>query len=156
MGKDAPKSRTSVVGWVAVTLGVGWLALVGFLWISGTRTQGIHVRWTTGTTPEVQRQVAKELSLECERPLDGPTWFCAVLDASPETLERVVRHPAVEDTHYLNRGTFFLENAPMANTRLWAGRKSRIVGSVGLMVLAGLLALAGGSLLFGSRLRGRE
>lgn len=156
MSTAAPALRRRVVGGVALVLGVGWLGIVGLLWLSGPRTNGIHIRWMAGTTPDSQRQVAAELNLECERLVDGRTWFCAVLDGSPTTLPRIIRHPAVEDTHYVNRSSGVLEDAPIARTRLWAGRKSPIVGSVGLMVLAGLLALAGGYLLFRSRLQGRE
>lgn len=140
-----------VLGWTAVCLGLGWLAAVGMMWMAGTSTSGIHVRWTAVTSPEQQLQVAKELKLECERSVGDRTFFCAVLDPQPAVLERVVRHPAVDDTHYLNRGTFVLENPPTATTRLWAGRESPIVGSVGVMLSAGLLALVGGYLLMGRR-----
>ena len=44
-----------------------------------------------------------------------------LLDTSAQTVQRIVAHPLIEDTAFINRGTFALENAPAART--WLGHR---------------------------------
>jgi hypothetical protein len=90
---------------------------------TGEEVPTINVRWAPGIADEQRSRAERELSLFWYEPQAPGTVRYFLIDANKQSLEQIVRHPLVEDTHFINRGTFVLENAPRA--RMWVGDRFR-------------------------------
>ena len=83
----------------------------------------VHVRWADGTTEAQRVAFEAELRLEPVEHKEDQTWRYELTDVSRRAIEAVVRHPAVADTHYIDRAAF--EVAP------GTPRGERSVGAIG-------------------------
>lgn len=132
-----------------VTLAVLWLA-------TGRILPTINVRGAPGTTDEPRSSTEKELSRLWYEPREAGTVRYSLDETGQQSLERIVLHPLVQDTAFINRGSFVLDNAPSA--RIWNGRQFvapqvsgwlylRAIGClISGVVLGGLVLYRGSSL----------
>lgn len=114
----------------------------------------IHIRWRPGVAQSERRAIEARLNLRPVRYREAGTWEYEVKDGSASNLEALVRNPAVEDTHYVDRHQFTIEDdAP----RPWSrpGRVGRLVPWLA-RPLAGGGALAFGGLALGAALLARR
>jgi hypothetical protein len=68
----------------------------------------IHVRWPRGISDDDRSRLETELHLAPHRDIGDHTWEYNLLDRSPESVAAIVRHPLVEDTQGIDRGTLAL------------------------------------------------
>jgi hypothetical protein len=74
----------------------------------GVRGARIYVRWTENVDDAARARFERELDLTDPRVHEGTTWTYAIADVSTAHLRAIVGHPAVADTHKVNRTTFRL------------------------------------------------
>ncbi len=136
-------SSTQRIAFVVFIVCAGWLATVAILRQTTNRlVPTINVRWVSGTSRAQQAKAAEELSLLLREERDTGTGNYFLLDTRQEAVKRIVLHPFVEDTAFLDRGAFSLENAPLAG--IWIGNTLPVFGSPGLIALCILGCLTGG------------
>ena len=88
-------------------------------WIYGEPSAFIHVRWSDSLQADARQRLEQELGLIHPAPKEGTTWGYFLTDVSAASVERVVRHPQVQDTHHIDRARF----AIAADTeRMFVGR----------------------------------
>ena len=90
----------AAAAWVAALAAVGAHHIV-----SPMLPPRVHVRWSEATTSTERISVERELGLLSGAREQGRTWSYALRDVSTTTIVRLVRHPLVEDTHYIDRST---------------------------------------------------
>jgi hypothetical protein len=66
----------------------------------------VNVRWGPSVNDEDRQRLEKQYSLTRGEPREGRTWGYYLADLSRANIEQVVRDPAVEDTHQINREAF--------------------------------------------------
>lgn len=71
--------------------------------LDGERAKYIHVRWRSGVSADERSSLEARFSLALLRPLDVTTFAYELLDDSWWNIYSLVRHPAVDDTHHLDR-----------------------------------------------------
>jgi hypothetical protein len=91
--------------------GIVLLALAGALHVTlrlvyGERAAYVHVRWAPSVDPATQEQVEGAHGLRRVEFREKRTWGYYLADQSTENIRQIVRHPAVEDTHHLDRKAF--------------------------------------------------
>lgn len=81
------------------------------------RSDQVTVRWTTGLADD--RRVALEQSFSLRQPerkadaaADQNIWNYRLSDLSVDNVRRIVTHPNVVDTHFIDRSTFQVEAQP--------------------------------------------
>lgn len=79
----------------------------------------INVRWAAGVSEEARAAAEQGLRLTNGELREGRTWAYDLADVSRANVRALVAHPAVEDTHYVNRalGTVW-RNAPRGSARV--------------------------------------
>lgn len=87
----------------AALLAIGWLA---------PGPPRITIRWTTDTTEPVRVDAERTLRLTSPVRGDGRFWSYALLDTSPEHIQQIVDHPAVEDHANIGPGNTLRPDAP--------------------------------------------
>ena len=96
----------------------------------------IHIRWREPLDAPARAALERQFGLEGGEPLDRGTWRYEATDPSRDMIRRIVGHPAVADTHYVDRTGFGIErSAPRA------ARRSGWIGAVLFLVLAAVAAL---------------
>lgn len=114
------RSRSTKVRLALLAVCAAWPLALAVLWVaSGKTVPTIHVRWVQGVTGAQRSATEGELSLVWHEARDPGTASYVLDDASVQNVQRIVGHPLVEDTAFVNRSSFVLENAPQAHT--WAG-----------------------------------
>jgi hypothetical protein len=97
-----------------------WPVIMGLLWVTTARTVPlIKVRWVPGVADEQRTATERELSLVWRDSTEPRTVTYLLMDADREHLRRIVQHPLVEDTAFIDRAAYALTNAP--SERTWAG-----------------------------------
>ena len=91
--------------------GILLLALAGVLFAAlrigwGERAAYVNIRWRADATEATRDAVARTLALHEVEYRDNRTWGYFLSDQSTENIRAIVRHPAVEDTHNIDRDTF--------------------------------------------------
>lgn len=113
------RSRTKTLA-VTFVICAAWPITLAIFWATtGEKVPTINVRWVSGITGEQRSRAERELSLFWYESKEPGTVRYFLIDANTYSLEQIVGHPLVADTHYINRGTFVLENAP--RERMWIG-----------------------------------
>jgi hypothetical protein len=90
----------------------------------------INVRWAASLPDEGRRELERRFGLVTAEHQDGRTWTYEAADASPETMRTLIAHPAVEDTHGVDRRTGAIpadtpRGAIRSGPRLWQWVDSR-------------------------------
>lgn len=130
---------------------VALLALAGALSVTlrltyGERAAYVHVRWTPEVDDATRAEVARAHGLHPVEFREQRTWGYFLSDQSTENVRAIVRHPAVEDTHNIDRDTFrvqdtaergdYLGGPPAWIARMleFFGRASLFLGAAALLV----------------------
>ena len=97
-----------------------WLVMVGMLRLTTAKPVPIvNIRWAKQATIQQRDDVAHALSLVLNEPKERDTGAYFVLDPRPQNLKRIVAHPLIEDTAYIDRNAFILAHPPTA--QMWLG-----------------------------------
>ncbi|MBI3049431.1 MAG: hypothetical protein HYY76_14085 [Acidobacteria bacterium] len=94
-----------------VVAGIVLLALAGAVHVTlratyGERLAYVHVRWAPSVDPATQEQVERAHGLRRVEFRERRTWGYYLTDTSTENIRDLVRHPAVDDTHHIDRTDF--------------------------------------------------
>ena len=131
----------TAVGMLAVGLLVGVASRV----LDGDPAKGIHVRWHAEVTDAERLRLEAQFLLRGERREDR-TFGYDLLDDARANIQALVAHPAVEDTHHIDRGNFtFAASAEFGESRTgWAWRwgvERQLPWAAGLLLLSGSILL---------------
>lgn len=97
-----------------------WPVILGLLWVTTARTvPSIKVRWVPGVADGTRSAAERDLSLVWRAPNEPRTVTYLLMDSNAENIRRIVHHPLVEDTAFIDRAAYTLTNAPTERT--WAG-----------------------------------
>lgn len=140
-------SRWRIRAALAVLI-VGILVGVASRVLDGDPAKGINVRWRADVTDAERLQLEAQFFLRGER-LEESTFGYDLLDDSNENIQALVEHPAVDDTHHIDRGNFtFAASAEFSQSRTgWAWRWGVEDQLPVMWKLAGVLVLIGIALL---------
>jgi len=118
---------SSALARVAFLLCAVWPVIVAVLFMTTSRAvSSINIRWVAGITEAQQQQAEHDLSVVWKEAREPRTVSYFLIDADQANLRKIVTHPLVEDTAYINRGTLVLENAPPA--LMWIGTRFAMPG----------------------------
>ena len=70
----------------------------------------VNVRWTEGVTQDERLSLERRFGLESAEWREGTTWRYVLRDRSRENIAALVAHPAVDDTHDIDRADFTAPN----------------------------------------------
>lgn len=73
--------------------------------LDGDQAKYVHVRWSPDVTPDARRRLEGMFSLRAQQG-DGQSFGYDLLDDSAGNIRALVEHPAVDDTHALDRARF--------------------------------------------------
>ena len=141
--------KTSGINWrlrAAIgALAVGLLIGVASLVFDGTTARFVNVRWHPDLTNADRLQLEERFLLRGERREDR-TFGYDLLDESRANIQALVEHPAVEDTHHIDRETFSLaasaEFGQSRNGLAWRwGVERQLPWAAGLLLLSGGILL---------------
>ena len=126
-------------------LAVGALVGVASRVLDGDPAKYIHVRWAAEVTDAERLRLEAQFLLRGERREDR-TFGYDLLDDSQVNIQALVEHPAVEDTHQIDRGNFTLAaSAEFRESRTgWAWRwgvERQLLWAAGLLLLSGSILL---------------
>ena len=112
-----------------------WLITLTVFWFTtGQLALTIHVRWVPDTTNGQRGRAETELSLVLHETREPSTASYFLLNTEPPNLKRIVLHPFVEDTAFIDRGSFALEHPPQ--NHMWIGDQFVILQSRSLLYLS--------------------
>lgn len=119
-----------------------WLLAVAGLWVATVKTVPVvNVRWVPRITGTERVEAEMTLSLVLFEPKEPGTASYFLPDADTSVLKQIVIHPLVEDTAFINRGSFVLDNAP--SQQMWIGDRFR---ALRLLLYLGVCGFAGSAL----------
>jgi hypothetical protein len=111
----------------------------GARWVSGPPGALVHVRWAPSVDASTRQRVEARLRLTDGQHLDGLTWQYDLVDPSSDAVRALVRDPAVEDTHNIDRSRFTLDGAERTT------RRGRLPYGDALVAVADAVAVALGA-----------
>ena len=114
-----PQSERAQVRLLAVASLV-ILVIVGGLRVASPQlAPRVNVRWTPDLSTEQRAALERTFHLVSPAHVEGSTWTYDVSDPSPANVNALVDHPAVEDTHGIDRQAGVVEtDAPLGTTRV--------------------------------------
>ncbi len=107
----------------------------------------INVRWAPGVSDEARAGAERTLHLLDGELREGRTWAYDLGDISRANVRALVAHPAVEDTHYIDRGDGTVWRQAPAGHAAVGGAINRIRDSAALLwagTIGGITALVAG------------
>ena len=113
----------------------------------------VNVRWADGVTEDERLLLERRFGLESPQWREGATWRYVLRDRSRENIAALVAHPAVDDTHDIDRGAL---TAPDRSVQVSIRGWSTVVRAAefGLFQVQSLiLLLCGSALLLGAAAR---
>jgi len=79
----------------------------------------VHVRWAPEVSPSARAELERRFALATGEQRDATTWEYDLLDLEPASVRSLIAHPAVADTHYLDRDAATVtSDAPAGSIRL--------------------------------------
>jgi len=91
-------------------------------WVPSALAPRVNVRWAPPVQESERLEFERTLGLLEGAPVDGRTWAYDLRDPSRSTVEALVTHPLVEDTHHIDRATREVSvDAPAGRTRIRGG-----------------------------------
>ena len=79
----------------------------------------VHIRWAPDVSAAARADLERRFALMAGEPRDEATWEYDLADVRPASVRELVAHPAVADTHYLDRDTATITaDAPSGSVRL--------------------------------------
>jgi 4-amino-4-deoxy-L-arabinose transferase-like glycosyltransferase len=79
--------------------------------VAGPQGARVNVRWDPSLVPAERQSLEARFHLVDGRHIDGSTWAYDLLNPLPYTIRALVQHPAVADTHRIDRGRFVPDGA---------------------------------------------
>jgi hypothetical protein len=114
------RSRSYRPALAALLICAIWPVTLGLMWLAtGKRVPTINLRWVPGVSDEERSETEQDLSLVWREPKEPRTVAYFLMDTNQQNLEKIVRHPLVEDTAFIDRASFVLHDPPTART--WIG-----------------------------------
>jgi hypothetical protein len=104
LNMDRGTRRLVAAGAIACALAAGAYTTLRVTF--GGRPVYIHVRWAPSVDDAARQRLEQTLGLIEGEPREGRTWGYTLTAPSRANIQTLVQHPAVEDTHNLNRSTF--------------------------------------------------
>ena len=115
-----PQRSENRLAFAALVVCAIWPMTVAVMWLATGRTvPTINVRWVPNVSDEQRSQIEQELSLVWQQAKEPRTVSYFLMETNQQNLEKIVRHPLVEDTAFIDRASFVLSNPPGART--WIG-----------------------------------
>ena len=105
--------------------------------VAGEPGARIHVRWQPSIDESARHTLERQFRLDSLERLDDLTWRYDLIDTSTENIRALVGHPAVADTHEIDRPTYTI--APFA---LRTNRRERFAYGSGMVRAADLFSIA--------------
>ena len=151
-----PRFRVvSIAVFVVCALLLGTLAVLRVT--TAHAAPSIHVRWQPDVSDTDRASLERALMLVNPIHTEGATFAYALLDTRSEHVRFIVEHPAVDDTHEIDRNEFVVwPSAPKSRTVRWKAhdfsllrddaRRSRII-----MILLILSAISAVGIIIGRR-----
>ena len=145
-GDSVQRTRSRLWASVLATC-AAWVIVVGVMWLFAKPLPIVNVRWVDDVSADTRAQTERALSLI---PRDSGTTGAGryfLSRADNDNLKQIVQHPLVEDTAFIDRGSFALDHPRYA--RMWIGERfqkpwltwSFYVGLWGAMIAALVLRL---------------
>ena len=111
------------------------------------RAPAIHVRWAPSVNESTRAELERRFALAGGQQGDsGSTWVYFLTSPSADNILALITHPAVEDTHNVDRGKFVVSpSAPRRGPYITTGPRWVPTGLQALtaaLILAGALALS--------------
>jgi hypothetical protein len=79
----------------------------------------VHIRWAPGVSAAARADLERRFGLLAGEPRDQETWAYDLADTTPASVRGLIEHPAVADTHYVDRETATITaDAPSGSVRL--------------------------------------
>ena len=129
--------------------GVVLLALAGALYLTlrltfGERAAYVHVRWAPDVSEAARGEIERRYSLRPVEFREQRTWGYFLSNQSSENIRAIVRDPAVEDTHNIDRLAFAVLAAAergdyASGGPAWVARLLEFFGRASLFLGAGAL-----------------
>jgi len=92
---------------------------VGARLTAPARAPRVNIRWTVGVSDQMRVDLERQFRLAAGQRRDGTTWAYDLADPSPAVVSALVHHPAVADTHEIERALGVVSpGAPRGATRL--------------------------------------
>jgi hypothetical protein len=111
--------------------------------VTAEPTKVIHVRWRPDVTDETRAVFERELLLSNPEPLEGNTFAYEMLVPRPAAVRHLVQHPAVEDTHEIDRDNFQLRaTAPDGKGERWLAHDLPMLRDAGARAMMMYLLVA--------------
>jgi hypothetical protein len=95
--------RRQVMAVAVASLIVLAIALCLWRFVPSPTAPRINVRWTVSVPDEARLAIERHFSLLRGEAKEGRTWAYDLGDISRANVRALVAHPAIEDTHYLDR-----------------------------------------------------
>jgi hypothetical protein len=124
--RELPRRRRLLGAAAALTA----LSMVAVWFLTAGPARAVQVRWNpdVGNAERIFHEWRWKLAGGLWR--EGTTWSYSILDTSRDNVSRIVRSPAVLDTHEVNRAELILnKEAPVGWRDTWAGAGLPIIGS---------------------------
>ena len=126
-------------GWRAAALTCAAAALclmIAARVVSGPAGAIVHVRWEASLEASARQELEARFRLADAELLDGSTWRYDLVDPSRDIIRALVRNPAVDDTHHIDRSSFTPDDTERTS------RRSRIAYGSALVAAADRVAVA--------------
>ena len=141
-------TRPATIGSGILILMLGALCALAANGLSSRRPAYVNVRWAPAVDVFTQHEAERTHGLVPQREVVERTWEYYLADVSRPSIERIVRDPAVEDTHFINRNSFRI-NGNGKRGPYPVRWHARAVGTLNFMfrlsLLAGCLAVGFGA-----------
>lgn len=108
------------IWWRATALALALLAATLFFAtraLVGPRGAVVHVRWQPATETSARQNLETTFRLTERQQLDDHTWRYNLIDPSSNNIRAIVSHPAVEDTHHIDRRSDSLASSAARTAR---------------------------------------
>ena len=101
------------------------------IWAPSPYAPRVHIRWAAGISDVERADQERRFTLVEAQHREDTTWGYEISDPSPPIIQAIIDHPAVADTHYIDRQrAAIVHDAPRGSTRLAHPGMSAWVGSV--------------------------
>ena len=104
------------------------LAIALYVWrfVPPSLAPRINVRWTAGLSDEARLTAERRFTLLQGELQEGRPWAYDLGDISRANVRALVAHPAIEDTHYVNRAAGTIWRTAPPGTAIVGGALNRV------------------------------
>lgn len=127
-----PRERRGIATLAVISLVILAVATLAWRFVSPAVAPRINVRWAPSVSEGARLAVERELTLLRGEVKEGRTWAYDLGDISRTNVRALVAHPAVEDTHYINRSAGTVWRTAPAGTTVVGGPLNKARDSAAL------------------------